>query len=188
MKAEAEAKVELPCEELGRLRGLLRAEADAVEEAVEVDTYYQHPCRDFASTDEALRLRLAGRRAELTYKGPRRVVGGVKSRPEVTVELADAEGARRLLAALGFREVAVVRKRREYYRLGRLGVTVTLDVVEGLGCFVEVEASEGAADPVAVVERALRELGLASRPRVTRSYLELLLERLGRAGKTSGAG
>jgi adenylate cyclase class 2 len=39
------------------------------------DTYFRHPCRDFAETDEALRIRI--RRfnghfeAFLTYKGPR---------------------------------------------------------------------------------------------------------------------
>ena len=181
MAAETEAKVVLgDCRLLGvieeRLRGL---GARFLEEKREVDTYYQHPCRDFASTDEALRVRVAGGRVELTYKGPKRVLGGAKTRIEETVEVSDAGAVDRVLRLLGFRPVARVVKRRKYYVLG--DVLVTLDEVEGLGCFLEAEYSGngGQGEAVEAIERVLRALGVAEKPRSVKSYLELLLEKRG---------
>ena len=142
-------------------------------EYIEEDVYFQHPCRDFAKTDEALRVRVVKERVELTYKGPKE--GGVyKARREITVQVDSASNVRALLEALGFKPVAVIRKKRRYYRLGR--VKVTLDEVEGLGCFAEIEAIEGGEEAVG---EAIRLLGLEEVPTTTKSYLELLLEREG---------
>ena len=67
-----------------------------------------------------------------------------------------------------------LRKTRQRFRLGLL--EVTLDHVDGLGWFAEVEASGADARAAeGAVHAALRELGLAGRPRVERSYLELAL-------------
>lgn len=141
----------------------------------EIDTYLAHPARAFAETDEALRIRRAGTRAELTYKGPKRD-HATKTRREITLALAEPEDAAALLGALGFDEVATVTKERETWRLE--GTTVTLDRVEGLGPYAELERAvdpdeEGAARE-AVLELA-RALGLDQQER--RSYLELLLAR-----------
>src|SRR6185295_15843152 len=103
------------------------------------------------------RLRLLGPEGiELTHKGPRQR-GAYKARAETTVRLADDPTA--LLGALGFRPTVRLRKRRERHRFGVL--EVTLDHVEGLGWFAEVEA-QGADARMAedAVRAGLRELGL----------------------------
>jgi adenylate cyclase class 2 len=41
------------------------------EPLTETDVYFAHPARDFAATDEALRLRKKGRKYSITYKGPK---------------------------------------------------------------------------------------------------------------------
>ncbi|KSW12467.1 adenylate cyclase [Pyrodictium occultum] len=175
---EVEAKLRLrDCRELEEVEKRLQ-ELGAVheEDVAEEDTYYQHPCRDFAETDEALRVRLVDGRAELTYKGPKRIIGGSKARAEYTITLEDPSSARRILEALGFRPAAVVRKRRSYYRLD--GVSVSLDRVEGLGCFLEAEyTGEGGQEAARAIEEALEKLGVAERERIYKSYLELLLEK-----------
>jgi len=180
LPAETEAKVVLgDCGLLDRLEERLRGlGAVFLEEKREEDTYYQHPCRDFAETDEALRIRRhGGRPPELTYKGPKRVVGGAKTRREETVTLGDGEAMHRILLALGFRPVATVSKTRRYYRLG--DVLVTLDRVEGLGCFLEAEyqGAGGPEEAAAAIEETLTRLGVERLPRTTLSYLELLLEK-----------
>lgn len=153
---------------------LLRLGASLLERKEEVDVYYQHPCRDFAKTDEALRVRFSGGSVEVSYKGPR-LQSSAKTRLELT---AVAEGdVERILEALGFRRVAAIKKRREYYAYGTL--TVSLDDVEGLGQFVEVEAL---ASSEASVEAAEAEIGafaerLGLRERVDATYLELYLQR-----------
>lgn len=171
---EVEAKVALMAP--GALRERLQANgAEPLGTVEQVDTYYAHPGRDFAATDEALRIRRVGDRIELTYKGPREdgpesASGGpTKSREEHNVAVEGEMGT--VLERLGFKPVAVLRKRRESYRLPT--VAVCLDEVEGLGRFCEVEARAGVADPQGEVERALTALGLAGAERYSASYLEL---------------
>jgi len=139
----------------------------------EVDTYFQHPCRDFAATDEALRVRVSGRSAVLTYKGPR-VGAGAKTRVEVSTSAEPS--VVELLERLGFVKVAVVKKRREYYE--GLGVLVSLDEVEGLGEFVEIEKvvarEEDIGGAVEELRRIASLLGLVEEVRET--YLELVLK------------
>ncbi|MCI4446712.1 MAG: class IV adenylate cyclase [Pyrobaculum sp.] len=146
----------------------------------EVDIYFQHPCRDFAATDEALRVRIVGGRAYVTYKGPR-MGAGAKTRVEISAEagLDVVEVFRRL----GFVPVAEIRKMREYYSGG--GFSVSLDWVDGLGEFVEVEkvvAEEGEV-PQAVeeVRRLAAALGLGEE--VKETYLELFLNTYKQGGR-----
>jgi len=139
----------------------------------EADMYFQHPCRDFAATDEALRVRVSGRSAVLTYKGPR-LGAGAKTRVEVST-LAEPSVVE-LLEKLGFVKVAVVKKRREYYE--GLGVLVSLDEVEGLGEFVEIEKvvarEEDIGGAVEELRRIASLLGLVEE--VKETYLELVLK------------
>ena len=162
--------------------------AGPAEEQTEADHYFNAPDRDFARTGEAFRLRRVGSANLLTYKGPRRPTA-VKVRTEVEVPLADgaeaADGCARLLGHLGYRPVAVVRKRRRTYRLHRAGfaLAVCLDEVDQLGCFAELEilAPEEQADAArAVLTDAAAALGLHEVEQ--RAYLTLLLEKTGEQG------
>src|SRR5262245_40987976 len=83
------------------------------DEVDQVDNYLAHPARDFAQTDEALRIRSEGQQNYLTYKGPK-LDATTKTRREIEMPLspgADAAAqAAELFGALGFRPVASVRK------------------------------------------------------------------------------
>ena len=62
----------------------------------EVDLYFAHPARDFAATDEALRLRLTGLQGSITYKGPK-IDAVTKTRREIELPLGELpEGTDRL--------------------------------------------------------------------------------------------
>ena len=102
---------------------------------IQSDTYFAAPHRDFAKTDEALRIRSLDGQAVLTYKGPKLdSVSKTREELETPVDEATTTG---ILHALGFSEAGVVRKKREVFRAGE--ITVCLDAVEGLGEFLEVE-------------------------------------------------
>ena len=137
--------------------------------------YFRHPCCDLRERDEALRLRREGSRSVLTFKG-RRIGTGVKMREEVEVVVDDWGAATTIFKRLGFEEAFVIKKNRRIYALE--GAEISLDSVEGLGEFVEIELilKNGAA-----VDGAKERLhGLSERLRVpkerltTESYLELL--------------
>jgi adenylate cyclase class 2 len=160
---------------------LLRLGARPTPPIMEADHYFNAPDRDFARTDEALRLRRIGSANYVTYKGPKRDPQ-TKTRTEIEVPLADGDRAAddfsRVLTHLGYRPVLVVRKRRQIYHLSRdrFAVEACLDDVEGLGRFAELEIvapPEKLDEARAVLLGLAKELGLTKSER--RSYLELLL-------------
>jgi adenylate cyclase, class 2 len=162
----------------------LRERGVQLEKPIEQsDQYFAHPCRDFATTDEALRIRVVGDKSFVTYKGPK-LDTTTKTRREIELplDLADHDGSQflSLLAALGFTPVAMVRKRRRTFRINadKYEVDGALDDVDGLGCFVELELQanddnlEAAKRPIS---KLASELNLG--PSERRSYLEMLLEK-----------
>jgi adenylate cyclase class 2 len=153
-------------------RRLLEKGATLLGEHDQVDQYFNHPCRDFAKTDEALRLR-KDTKGRITYKGPK-VDRFTKTREEIEMNIDDMDKMALILLRLGFRQVAKVSKKRKEYLLD--GVTVSLDSVVGLGDFVELEVQgEDAEEGRSRIERLRDQLGLFGSER--RSYLEMLLMR-----------
>lgn len=168
---EVEAKVELLSP--GALRDRLRA-AGAAQAPVQnhEDFFFDHPSRDLASADEAFRLRITDDGMWLTYKGPKRG-DGVKVRVEEEVQVQ--EDPRPLLEHLGFRPAAVLRKVRESWHME--SITVTIDSIDGLGTFAEVEVlADDEAKATEIVETTLKGLGLDGAMRLSLSYLEMALE------------
>jgi len=186
---EVELKVRA---EHGAVRDRLsEAGAEHVGDLRQEDTYFDAPDRDFAETDEALRIReQRGSDGEtttyLTYKGPL-VDEQSKTREEAETPVEDGDALRGILSGLGYRAAATVRKERSRYELD--GCTVTLDDVEGIGEFVEVEIetdreigtgggeaerrlSELREEAAAVLDR----LGLDPEDGIRTSYLGLLLD------------
>ncbi|MFC7057792.1 class IV adenylate cyclase [Halovenus salina] len=146
------------------------------------DTYYDAPDRDFATTDEALRIRRETTddgdcRTVVTYKGPL-VDEHSKTRTEAETVVEDGESMQAVLSGLGYEPAARVTKDRERYELD--GCVVTLDSVEGLGDFVEVERDiPEEADIAATREETaavLDSLGLDPDDQIRTSYLDLLIE------------
>jgi adenylate cyclase, class 2 len=149
---------------------------------IQVDQYFAHPARDFAATDEALRIRTAGGKSYVTYKGPK-LDKTTKTRRELELPLHDSDAGgtefTKLLNALGFQPVASVRKSRRAFHIFYRDREVegALDDVEGVGTFVELEllAHEHNVDSARETIASLAsELDLGKSER--RSYLELLLE------------
>jgi adenylate cyclase class 2 len=159
------------------------SEGNAISEPAEtqVDCYLAHPCRDFAVTDEALRVRTVGDRSFLTYKGPV-LDKRVKMRRELEIPLDGEEKGGRFLdlfAELGFRPVLTVTKHRRPFRVEHDGRTfhVTLDEVPPLGSFAEIEllAQDGELSAAReAVQNLASDLGLDAAEEKT--YLELMLE------------
>ncbi|ELZ98770.1 adenylate cyclase [Haloferax mucosum ATCC BAA-1512] len=157
--------------------------AEQVNRVAQTDTYYDAPHKDFAATDEALRLRresryegdeVVAKTTVVTYKGPL-VDESSKTRREYETGVEDGETMDAICEAVGFEPAATVEKERERFELD--GYTVSLDAVSGLGEFVEVEievesgvdaAREGAFD-------VLRTLGVEPDDQIRTSYLGLLL-------------
>ncbi len=169
----------------GLEQNLAKVGAKLVQERDDADAYFNAPHRDFAQTDETLRVRHIGQRNMVTYKGPR-IDKQTKTRTEIEVPFADGPAAdadfQRVLTLLGFRPTSVVRKHRRVFELARdsFHIEVCLDQVEQVGRYAELEivADESKLDAArSLVLKLAAELGLTQSER--RSYLELLLEATG---------
>jgi adenylate cyclase class 2 len=142
----------------------------------EHDIYYNAPHRDFGITDEAVRVRYTNDQAVVTYKGAKIKTSSLKAREELNLVVDSGAVFEQMLDRLGFTRTAEVNKWRENYRLS--GAAITLDEVEGLGTFVEIEIlAENENSGTAVrIEEIAKEIGVCGEP-ILASYLELLLSK-----------
>ncbi len=171
---ELEIEIKAPCSDhLSVITRIISLGGKFVRRNDERDIYFNHPSRNFRETDEAFRIRRRGDETLLTYKGPRQP-GKAKIRVEEELKISDSEKMHEILIHLGFIPVREVKKSRDTYRYN--DISVCIDIVEGLGGFVEIEKI---GSPAGEIEDELLEfaarLGLGNFER--RSYLELLEEK-----------
>ena len=120
------------------------------------DTYFKLPegQRDFAKTDEALRLRRIEefdarmvetldpkKSADLTYKGPK-IDTETKTRKELVTAVEDPENLEQILDSLGMRPILTLEKKRRLYTLdfNTNHIEILIDKIEHLdGYFSECE-------------------------------------------------
>ncbi|MDF1844801.1 MAG: class IV adenylate cyclase [Rubripirellula sp.] len=146
------------------------------------DTYYNHPCRDFAETQEALRVRRVNGQPFLTYKGTK-LPGSVKARRELEWSLApgDLDGSQteELWKLLGFREVATVTKTRQGFALAAdpSSFTIVIDEVDQLGVFAEIELIVTGPEEVDAARKRILDLSVQLSLNISepRSYLRMFL-------------
>jgi adenylate cyclase, class 2 len=166
---------------LARILELGATEIGAVEQS---DHYFNHPVRDFATTDEALRIRSVGEKNWLTWKGPK-IDRKTKTRREIEPALGDgtktAAEISEVLTILGFQSVAVVRKTRKQFEIVRndLRFEIAVDRVDDVGEFLEIELLAD-QDHLAAAQQALKslseEIGLSDSSVERKSYLGMLLD------------
>ncbi len=152
----------------------ISAFAEFVVEKIEEDIYFNHPCRDFAETDEALRIRRDSDGFTLTYKGSK-IDPETKTRDEIKLRVEDFEKMKEILTRLGFRVAGKVVKRRRIYRSDE--VIICVDWLDELGTFVELEVeSEDIEWAKKKIFEYAESLGLERGESIRKSYLEMILD------------
>ncbi|MBS0014116.1 MAG: class IV adenylate cyclase [Desulfobacterales bacterium] len=115
-----------------------------------------------------LRLRKAGDRTELTYKGPppeENVSKEFKIFTELEVTVSDFDTTAAMLQALGFHAEQIYEKYRQTWTLDN-GTLLCLDCMP-FGCFLEIE---GRAENI---KNAAADLGLQWEKRILSNYLAI---------------
>ncbi len=143
------------------------------------DTYLAHPSRDFGVSGEALRLRQIDDDVFVTYKG-KKLAGAVKIRTEIELPLGgDFEDWLKLWQHLGFKVVERIGKVRQNFSSRKHpGMTICVDSVEELGCFIEIEmvvsSDVDPEFPSTAIQNLAAELDLSQLE--PRSYLRQFLQ------------
>ena len=107
------------------------------------DTYYNHPSRDFLSAKpviEWLRIRETPRGCSINYKNWHDPKGEGIYCDEYETKISDSKVVEDILISLGFTKIVVVNKSRSSWLID--GVELSIDNVQGLGFFIEVEAKK----------------------------------------------
>jgi adenylate cyclase class 2 len=191
MKKPYEVEIKLPIADKETMKQkIIQAGGVPLSTDLQIDIYYDHPCRSFSETDESIRIRRRNLTkdsltqdsehapVELTYKGPK-VDKKTKTRIEYTVDLEEKnyENVTKILISTGFRFVATITKIREFFEIS--GITASLDDVTDVGLFIELELIADGDDRMREArERILKlvkTLGLAEKDTIRESYLELYL-------------
>lgn len=188
MSESFEVEVKVPIEDIELMtQKLVESGAKELNSEVQIDTYFDHPCRTFVKTDEAVRVRtrkplneqeLATSHTpnELTYKGPK-LDEKTKTRVEYSVGIDNVDNITSILESLGFKPIANVIKKRIFFDLR--AITISIDDVEDVGLFLELESIVHQKDEMESAKRSifklLNELGLDAQQSIRDSYLEMYM-------------
>lgn len=113
-----------------------------------------------------LRVRLTPAGATLTFKGPRRIVRGTKTRDEFEAEVSDGALLLKILKRIGMQCCFRYQKYRTIYRHG--SILITLDETP-MGDYLEIEGSPGG------IARFAKRIDFRRDDFITSTYHELFV-------------
>ncbi|AEF96424.1 class IV adenylate cyclase [Methanotorris igneus] len=176
---EVEIKAKINEDELENIKKTLEELGfEKIEVKEQIDIYFNGIDRDFAKTDEALRIRKENDVWFITYKGPK-IDKISKTREEIEVKIEDGYKMEKILEKLGFKKVPPIRKIREIYK--KEDIEASIDNVDGVGLYLELEKTikdEKEKDTALnLLMDTLKSLNISSDRLERKSYLELLHKR-----------
>jgi adenylate cyclase, class 2 len=171
---EVEIKIALKCRETTTKQLLELGFRESVGRLWETNELYDTRDALLRGQEMLLRLRQAGNRSVLTWKGPSQP-GVHKSRPELETSIGSAEVFAKILEHLGYTKSFRYEKyRTEYQQTDKPGV-VTVDETP-IGDFLEIEGS------AVWIDQTAASLGFARQDYVLKSYGSLYLDHCQREG------
>jgi adenylate cyclase class 2 len=135
---------------------------------LETDQTFDLPAGELRHGDRLLRLRSAGGRWTVTYKGPADSAT-YKSREEIETDVSDGPAFAQILAALGYQPSFAYEKFRTTFTAPREEGIVTLDETP-IGDFLELEG------PGYWIDQTAARLGFGPGDYITSSYAALYEE------------
>lgn len=173
MGVEIEAKVKV-AELESVAEKLKQLKAEYVDTVRQQDTFFSDADRKLIDSGCGLRIRRqTGSKEEkafVTFKGPREA-GPYKIRPELEVQISEAETMEAILRGLGYERLLMVEKTRQIWRYN--GCEVGLDDVDLLGTFVEVEGPK-----TEVIAHVMDRIGLGGHESIRDGYATLVRKHL----------
>lgn len=152
-----------------------------IKEKQQTDYYFSHPSRNFYAKQELreyLRVRTEKGKQSLEYHKAHLQNGYKTHSEEFEVKIEDAEKTKEILEQLGFRPLVTVSKTRLAFDCGDF--EADLDFIDGLGCFLEIEAKKDFGGVKKTEQKCvefLESLGIPFVPSPEKGYPDLLMEK-----------
>lgn len=149
----------------------------------ETDIYFSRPDVDYMKTVECLRLRIQKDKVEVTYKPASNkstvTASGIVSKKEVNVYLKshdEVDSLLNLFENIGLVKLCTVKKIREKYHKEDKSLTISIDIIEGAGNFIEVEVmSKDKELAISMIDEAESILKIKNMPIQTLPYRDIVM-------------
>ncbi|OUJ18953.1 Adenylate cyclase CyaB, class 2 (thermophilic) [Methanonatronarchaeum thermophilum] len=174
IEVEIKAEIKTP---IKNLEEKILEHGSYVNTQTQKDIYFNHPSRDFAQTDEALRIRKTNNKTYLTYKGTK-LDKVSKSREEIETPISNYSKHKKILTKLGFKPVEEIKKTRKKYKINQYKILI--DKIDELGTYIEIETETTPNQYKKSLEGAkkhIKKLGFTEKDYIQKSYLEMKLEK-----------
>ncbi len=135
------------------------------ERHLEVNVFYDFPSGELKNQQKALRLRTAGKRGTLTFKGIAQKSRSFKVREEFETAVQNPKQIEKILKALGFQPSLTYRKHRTHLRKSRLSIAID---ETPFGNFLELEGEKHE------ITKFARCLGYTRKDFLTTSYADMM--------------
>lgn len=172
---EVEAKVRINDIE-GMEKRITEQGAEYTGTIKQADEYFDFPDMQIFNSGGAFRVRDSDGNYRVTYKG-RKKDEETTSRDEIEIAIESAEKMIKILENMGFVRLCEINKKRKVYLLA--GLKISLDEVEGLGSFMEMEGMANSEkeykEKKGEIFKLLDNLGVSSEDISQRSYMEMAL-------------
>jgi adenylate cyclase class 2 len=163
---ETEVKLKLVSADAARARLEALGAVRVRERHLEDNVLFDDAEGSLRVSGTVLRLRETPQGGILTFKGPREIKEGIKSREERETAVEAPAQVRAILRNLGYRAVFRYQKYRESW--SHRGQEIEVDETP-IGCFLEIEG-----DPAGIA-RVAEELGFKPSDYIAESYVALFL-------------
>ena len=172
---EREVKISITSPALSRAAILAAGFTESTPRHLESNTVFDTPDQSIRARGELLRLRTAGPRSILTFKGPTLASARHKLREELEVDLGSASTFAQILSKLGLQPLFVYEKYRTEFAAPNQPGIIMLDETP-IGPFLELEGAEDWIDATASL------LGFTSAHYITASYGQLYRDECSKRG------
>ena len=146
------------------------------ERHYEENTLFDCPSQSLFKKRQALRLRITGQKAFLTFKGPPEKSRKFKIRKEYETEVRNGKQLRKILKSLGFIPVFNYQKYRTVFR--RKNLKICLDET-AIGTFMELEGERNK------IVKFTGALGISKKEFIKLDYIQLIKKETGENSKGS---
>lgn len=171
---DVEIEIQVQLEKSKPLHEFLEKEAKFIGETIQVDEYFTPAHKNFIAekpVNEWLRLRKTKKGCTITYKNWHRKEDGSSTHAdEYETAFTDIDQMEKILSALNMRRLIKYEKLHKSYLYK--DYEISLDTIEGLGDYVEVEyKGKNAVDPEKITQEMISFLKSLDVGEITRNYV-----------------